>query len=383
MNRADFSKSCPGKLVRTVGDGWAFVPNPLPPSIQWDDDLAVAVSEAERAVGRLDGAGAQLPNPHFLITPFLKREAVLSSRIEGTQAMLTDLLMFDVEPDQVERRQPDVREVVNYVRALEYGLERLDTLPLSLRMICELHERLMSGVRGAVSAPGQFRRVQVLIGSPGCPTPDEARFVPPPLPEMELALQVFERYLHAPSKLPALVELALIHYQFESIHPFLDGNGRVGRLLISLWLCERRLLSQPLLFLSAYFEHRREEYYDRLLYVSLRNQWSEWVRFFLAGVVEQATDAVKRAGQLMQLREAFRHRLQKDRGTARTLDFADRLFQLPYITSSRAHTSLGISFKGAQGIIDKLVAADILREITGKARNRIYAAHEIVQIIDS
>ena len=265
---------------------------------------------------------------------------------------------------------------------LEYGLERLDTLPLGVRIMREVHERLMSGVRGSACAPGEFRRVQNLIGSPDCRTPDEARFVPPPRPEMELALQEFERYLHAPSKLPALVKLALIHYQFEAIHPFLDGNGRVGRLLISLWLRDQRLLSQPLLYLSAYFEQRREEYYDRLLYVSLRNQWSEWVRFFLAGVVEQATDAVKRATQLVQLREAFRLRLQERGGTARALDLADRLFQFPHITSSLAHTSVGIGFTGAQGIIDKLVVAGILREITGKARNRIYAAHEIVQIID-
>ena len=382
MNRTDFSKSCPGRLVRTVGDGWAYVPNPLPPLLDWDEDFAGAVSEAGMALGRLDGAGAQLQNPNLLIAPFVRREAVLSSRIEGTQTLLPDLLEFEADPEEVERRTPDVREVVNYVWALEYGLERLKELPLNLRLIRELHERLMSGLRGGDRDPGHFRRAQNLIGPPDCHTPDQATFVPPPPNELQTTLREFEAFMHAPSKAPPLVRLAMIHYQFEAIHPFLDGNGRVGRLLISLWLSANKLLSQPLLYLSAYFESRREAYYDLLLQVSLRGAWVEWIRFFVNGIKEQADDAVQRSSRLLELQKSFRDRLHKLRGSARVLGMADRLFESPYTTVSRAQKQLDVTYSGAQKIIDKLVTAKILKEITGRARNRVYVAQEIVKAID-
>lgn len=382
MDRADFSDDCPGRLVPTIGDGWAFVPHPLPPAISWDQALVGAVSRAERELGRLDTAGALLPNPHLLISPYLYREAVLSSRIEGTQTLLPDLLMFDVQPEDVERRTPDVREVKNYVHALEHGFARLDELPLSLRLIRELHEKLMTGVHGRDRTPGEFRRVQNMIGSPECRSTQDARFMPPPPPEMLRALDDFEVYLHGRSELPPLVNLALIHYQFEAIHPFRDGNGRVGRLLISLWLGAQKLLSQPLLYLSAYFEHHRGEYYDRLLGVSLDNKWTEWIRFFLEGVSEQAADAVERSGKLLALRESFRKRLQVSGGSTRTLELADRLFKSPYMTASFAERLLGVSFPGAKGIIDKLVDAKILVEVTGQARNRVYAAEEVLRAIE-
>lgn len=380
MDSAAFTPASPGRLVRTVENADAFVPGPLPESLEWSPVLASTLSQADRALGRLDGIGTQLPNPHILIDPFLNREAVLSSRIEGTQAALSDLLRFKVAPD-VEPEVPDAREVANYVEAMQYGLRRLADLPLSLRLIREVHERLLTGVRGEHRAPGEFRRVQNMIGPPGCLIKD-ATFVPPPVPEMTTALEAFESYLHRRSELPALVRLALTHYQFEAIHPFLDGNGRVGRLLITLWLCANELLSQPLLYLSAYFEPRREEYNTRLLEVSQKGKWNEWVVFFLRGVAEQAEDAKVRSATLLSLRETFRSRLQTPRGSARALELADQLFLFPYITVRITARLLNVSFSGAQGIIDKAIDAGVLREVTGQPRNRIFVADEIVRAVD-
>ena len=237
MDTALFKKSPSGKLIRATGGYWAFVPGPLPPKLEWDDALVSVMSKADIALGTLSGLGETLPNPNLLIYPFIRREAVLSSRIEGTQSSLSDLLLF--EATQVEKRG-DVREVQNYVRAVEYGLKRLDELPLSLRFIRELHSILMEGVRGQQAIPGEFRQSQNWIGSAGALL-DEATYVPPPVPEMQECLNQLEKFLHAETRLPPLVEAALVHYQFEAIHPFLDGNGRIGRLLATLLLCQRNV----------------------------------------------------------------------------------------------------------------------------------------------
>jgi len=261
MDMALFQNSPSGRLVRAVDGYWAFVPNPLPPELTWDSPLASLASRADLALGTLSGLGETLPNPHLLIYPFIRKEAVLSSRIEGTQSSLSELLLFEATRAEKQR---DVREVQNYVRAMEYGLKRLGDLPLSLRLIRELHAILMEGVRGERATPGEFRQSQNWIGPPGC-TLNDATFVPPPVTEMREALDHLEEFLHADTELPPLVELALIHYQFETIHPFLDGNGRIGRLLIALFLCQRGILTKPLLYLSAFFEHHRQEYYQYLL----------------------------------------------------------------------------------------------------------------------
>lgn len=358
----------------------AFVPDPLDPVIDFDLTLINALSRADRALSELAGIARTLPNPHLLIRPFMRREAVLSSRIEGTQASLSDLLYFEAA-NAGEPALPDVREVANYVRALEHGLERLGTLPLSLRLIREMHEQLMQGVRGENQTPGEFRRSQNWIGPPGCTLMD-ATYVPPPVEEMERALDLFEKYLHAEPRLPVLVRLALIHYQFEAIHPFLDGNGRIGRLLITLLLCVDGMLPQPLLYLSAYFEQHRDEYYHRLMEVSRSGDWNAWILYFLNGVEVQSRDAIERSDALLSLWGSYRDRLQEARASALLLRLVDELFSYPAINSGMAAASLGVTFASAQANIDKLIAAGILVEATGQKRNRVYVAREIVAAIE-
>ena len=382
MDLDAFRHSPAGRLVRTPTDYWAFVPNSLPPEITWTSELIAALSQADRALGELAGLGRSLPNPHLLILPFVRREAVLSSRIEGTQASLSDLYVYEaIQLPLFEVPTSDVQEVYNYVRALEYGLERLKTLPLSLRLIREIHERLMEGVRGEHQTPGEFRRSQNWVGPPGC-TLNEATYVPPPVPEMRETLGDFEKFLHAPSSLPLLVRLGFIHYQFEAIHPFLDGNGRIGRLLITLLLCNWDILPLPLLYLSAYFETHRQTYYDLLLEVSQKGKWEAWLTFFLRGVASQSRDAVVRAQRLQHLREQYRGQFQTTRAASRLLQVVDLLFARPVLTTRQVEETLEVNFSSAQRYINQLVAANILREITGQARNRIYVAEQILKNID-
>jgi Fic family protein len=381
MHPADFGEQAPGRLIRTPQSYWAFVPYPLPPAINLTWDLVGQISEADRAVSELAGLARTLPNPHLLIGPFIRREAVLSSRIEGTRASLSDLFFF--EASEVADPQPsDVREVLNYVRALEYGLDRLEDLPVSLRLIREIHERLMHGVRGEHLTPGEFRRSQNWIGPPGCMLMD-AVFVPPPVEEMKEALGELEKYWHRPSSLPPLVRLALIHYQFEAIHPFLDGNGRIGRLLLTLLLCTEGLLPQPLLYLSAYFERHRQEYYRLLLAVSHCGNWSDWISFFLRGVAEQSRDAIRRSDRLLDLWQEYRRKLQSARSSALLLQLVDGLFSYPAITIAQAASRLGVTPRSAQLNVDKLVREGILEEVTGRHRNRVFVASGVVRIVEA
>lgn len=381
MNPQDFHKSSPGRVLRTPAGYWAFVPNPLPPTLSWTAELVTVLSEADRALGELAGLGRSLSNPHLLIRPLVRREAVLSSRIEGTQASLSDLYAYEAAQLPLFEPPSDVREVYNYVRALEYGLERLRTLPLSLRLIREIHARLMEGVRGEHQTPGEFRRSQNWVGPPGC-TLNEATFVPPPLAEMRKALDAFERFLYAPSPLPPLVRLGLIHYQFEAIHPFLDGNGRIGRLLITLLLCAWNLMPEPLLYMSAYFEAHRQTYYDLLLMVSRDGAWQDWLIFFLQGVAAQARDGVTRSERLQDLREQYRQQVQAERAAARLLQAVDLLFARPVVTVRDVETALGVNFSTAQRYVNQLEKAGLLREITGQARNRVYCADEILRMLE-
>jgi Fic family protein len=381
VNPESFRNSPAGRLVRAAGGYRAFVPNPLPPALSWSPDLVAVLSEADRALGELAGLGRSLPNPRLLIQPFVRREAVLSSRIEGTRASLSDLYAYEVVQLALFEPPSDVQEVYNYVQALEYGLERLQTLPLSLRLIRELHARLMTGVRGEHQSPGKFRRNQNWIGPPGC-TLDTATFVPPPPAEMQEALGAFEEFLHIPSSLPPLVRLGMIHYQFEAIHPFLDGNGRIGRLLITLLLCAWNLLPQPFLYLSAYFVAHQQDYYDLLLAVSQRGAWGDWLEFFLSGVAEQARDAVVRAGRLLDLRERYREQFQAARAAARLLQLVDLLFAQPILTVREVEAALSVNFTTAQRYVDQLEEPGLLREITGQTRNRVYRADEVLQAIE-
>ena len=381
MKLDDFTERKGGRLIKTSAEYWAFVPHPLPPQLTLTWELVKQLSEADRALSELAGIARTLPNPHLLIGPFVRREAVLSSRIEGTQASLSDLLYFEAS-GAIDPKSPDVQEVSNYVRAMEYGLARLKKFPVSLRLFRELHEHLMAGVRGDRLTPGEFRRSQNWIGPAGC-TLMNATYVPPPVDEMHDALGQLEQYLHAPSALPLLIRLAGIHYQFEAIHPFLDGNGRIGRLLMTLLLCSEGALSEPLLYLSAYFEQRREDYYRLLLGVSQAGRWDEWISFFLQGVAEQSKDAIGRSEQLLALWQTYRATLQSARSSALQLQLVDELFSYPAITIGQAAKRLKVTQRSAQLNVEKLVRKGILLEGTGKKRNRVFMALEIIKIIEA
>jgi len=364
-------------VVQAPGGFAAFVPAPLPPELTYEGTLVLALSRADAALSELSGLGRQLPNPHLLIAPYMRREAVLSSRIEGTRTSLSDLLRDEVE---VERTQDaDTQEVRNYVTAMEYGLERLRELPLSLRLVREMHERLMRGVRGDQATPGEFRTSQNWIGPAGS-TPATAAYVPPPPPEMMEALANWETFLHQRERFPDLVQCALMHEQFEAIHPFLDGNGRVGRLLITLFLVERGRLTQPLLYLSDYIESHRQQYYDSLQRVRTEGDWSGWLHFFLVGVEETARAAVRQAGGLMDLRETYRQRLGRKPNALKLLD---ELFVNPYITAARAVRVLGVSGPTARHAIALLQEEGVLGEMTGRSWGRIYLARPILQAIEA
>lgn len=387
MDPDRFRKSPAGRLTK-VGQGdstyWAFVPNPLPPAMSLDVELVRTLSEADRALGELAGLGRAMPNPHLLIGPFLRREAVLSSRIEGTQADIADLYAYEAGqlplPGMKSPPQPDVREVLNYVRALEFGIRRLDTLPVSLRLIRELHERLLDGVRGDEATPGEFRRSQNWIGRPGSAI-NNAEFVPPPVGEMHDALDKLEIHLHSEDGYPPLVRLAMIHYQFEAIHPFLDGNGRIGRLLISLLLVHWKLLPLPLLYLSAFFEHHRDAYYALLLAVSELGAWHDWLLFFLRGIAEQSRDAVSRSKQLQDLQVGWRDQLTRGRASALLLRLADSLFDSPVLSIPDAQRLLGISYPGARHNVEKLVEAGILHPVGDASYGKTFFARAILGII--
>lgn len=332
-------------------------------------------------MGKLDSLANTLPSPRIIVRPFVRREAVLSSRIEGTQASLGDVYVY--EAAQLSYLEPgtDVREVHNYVKALEYGLERLGSLPVSLRLLREIHAVLMEGVRGEHLTPGEFRRSQNWIGSPGS-TLETARFVPPPVDEMYTALGLMEKFIHEGSDIPPLVQNALIHYQFEAIHPFLDGNGRIGRLLAILLLIEWGLLSQPWLNLSAYFETHRPAYYDHLLSVSQRGEWENWLFFFLEGIEDQSIDAIVRIKRLQLLRRVYDERLSDERAAERLMQAVKVLFERPILSIRQLETAMGVPYRTAQRYIEKLELLGILREVTGRARNRLYQADEVLSALE-
>ncbi len=381
MDPTQFTDKAPGKLVKNSENQWTFIPNSLPPKLELTPETLKLLSEADQKLGELAGVGKMLPNPRMLIGPFLRREAVLSSRIEGTLATEEELLLFEINPSG-DVKKPDVKEVANYVQALEYGFKRIKDLPVCLRLIRELHEKLMEGVRGAGKGPGEFRKIQNYIGKRG-ESIEKARLVPPPVVELGQALNGFEKFLSERSEFPLLIELALTHYQFETIHPFVDGNGRIGRLLLSLLLCERGPLPKPLLYLSAYFENHREQYVDLLLAVSQKGDWFAWINFFLRGVAEQCEDATTRSRKLLELRQRYRMRMQKARASSLGLDLVDALFSSPAITIPAAAERLKITYPSAQLIVRKLEANGILKEATGNQRNKVYLASEILEIVTS
>ena len=329
------------------------------------------LSRADGELGRLDGVASVVPNPDLFVATYVRHEAVLSSQIEGTRSTLEDVLEYEAEG--ASPRQPaDVEEVVNYVAAMNHGLRRLGELPLSLRLIREIHARLMERVRGSERSPGEFRRSQNWIGPPGC-TLAQARFVPPPPHEMERALHDLERFLHDRESLPVLIHAGLAHAQFETIHPFLDGNGRVGRLLITLLLCERQVLQLPLLYLSLYLRIHRAQYYDRLTAIHADGDREGWLKFFLRGVAEVSRKATDTARGILDLRERHRDLLA---GKATPLALLDHLFRQPILSVRLAEERLGCSYVTAAKAIRELERLGLIREITGRKRDRLYRYDE-------
>ena len=367
----------PGRKI-SLGKYAAFVPAPLPPKIVWTPRLMRVLSEADHLVGKLAGEGGRLPNPHVLMRPFVKREAVLSSKIEGTQATLGELLAVEAGAT-VERSPEDLREVGNYVLALEHGIKRLKDLPLCIRIIRELHEKLMTGVSGERAMPGRFRKIQNWIGKPGS-TPETASFVPPPPAEIEPCLAAWEKFVHD-SDLPPLATIALAHYQFEAIHPFLDGNGRVGRLLITLFLIERGILPTPLLYLSAFFEAARRDYYEGLRGVSERGEWNEWLEYFLLGVARMAEDALSRATRMNALLAEWQKKVSGD-STHAPLRVVELLASNPFITAKGASEKLEIAFTTAQRAIDRLERLKIVKQVGDAKRDRVYCANALLDILE-
>lgn len=374
MRSEDFAASERGHLKPISGGILAFLPPPAPGEIGLPARLIKALGDANHALGDLDGTGRHLANPHLLIGPYLRREAVLSSRIEGTQSGLGEVLL--VEASGVVEPSEDTREVLNYVVALETGIRELPRLPVSLRLVRALHAQLMEGVRGADRAPGEFRRHQNFVAPQGTPI-EHATFVPPPPgPVLEAALDDWEKFLHREDDIPLLIRCAWMHYQFETIHPFADGNGRVGRLLIPLLLIERRALSQPLLYVSAYLEQHRDAYYDSLMRARYTGDLSSWIDIFLNAVATQARDATRRADRLTALREEYRQRFARSR-SAGIRPLIDMLFARVVVTASTLAREAGISEVAAQDAIDTLTAAGLLRETTGKKRGRVYMADQV------
>lgn len=364
-----------GQYVEQMAGYKAFIPNPLPPTpeIIMDQEMWDLLSQADRALGRLDGATDALPNPDLFVFMYVRKEAVLSSQIEGTQTSLIDILEFESQALEPENPQ-EVAEVVNYIAAINYGLERLKSLPVSLRLIREIHKELMQGVRGAERAPGEFRHTQNWIGAGGCSLA-KATYVPPPPYEMLQSLDNLEKFLHSPEPRPTLIKVGLAHAQFETIHPFLDGNGRTGRLLITFLLCEQNILQRPLLYISHYFMKYRSEYYDRLQAVRDSGNWEGWLKFFLRGVYEVAQEAAATARKIVNLKEEHRQLVLNTMGrkSGNAIALLESLYFRPIFNVEHAEEITSLSYPNANALIKALSDIGLVEEITGQKRNRAFS----------
>lgn len=362
-----------GRYVMQPEGYKAFLPEPLPPkpSIKMDTELVLLLSEADQTLARLDGVSSILPNPDLFVAMYVNYEAVLSSQIEGTQSSLEDVLKFEAG-DKRETVADDSGEVLNYIDAMNYGLERVRAFPLSLRLIREIHEKLMENVRGGQKTPGEFRRSQNWIGPKNCVL-NQATYVPPPVFEMQKALDNLEKFLHQQQTYPILIQCGLIHAQFETIHPFLDGNGRIGRLLITFILCHEKILQLPLLYLSHYLKAHKIEYYDRLMAIRNEGDWESWLKFFLRGITEVSIQAKDTARKILDLQKEQREVIsQKINSSRLSLALHDLLFSTPWINSKIVEQRINCSRAKSISLLNQLVELDILREMTGRKRNRWY-----------
>jgi Fic family protein len=373
-----------GKYITQLSGYRAFIPNPLPPNppIKYDEHLQFLLSEADRTLARLDGVGLVLPNPDLFLAMYTKKEALLSSQIEGTQASLEGVLAFEADLTPKEDIN-EIKEVVNYVKAMNYGMSRLreDDFPMSLRLIKEIHKILLKGVRGASKTPGEFRRSQNWIGPPGC-TLGEAIFIPPPYHMLNELMSDLVKFIHEEDNIPPLVKIGLIHAHFETIHPFLDGNGRIGRLLISFYLYWRGILGRPLLFLSIYLKKNRERYYDYLMRTRTEGNWEDWLKFFLQGVVDVSEEAASSVKEIIGLKDKLKNELfLKKIGSAHAVKLLDVLFDRPLISVSDVEALLEVSRQTATNLVNGFNRIGILREISGKKRYRKYIFDDYVKII--
>lgn len=362
----------------------AFVPAPLPPDppLLIDVELLDLLAKAERWLGNLNGAASKLPNADLFVLMYVRQEAALSSQIEGTQSTLEEVLQYEVEGSIHHGISPDVREIANYIAALNYGLEGLEDIALSLRLIKQIHKQLLVGTRGGWHSLGEFRTGQNHIGPEGC-TLATATFVPPPVPYMNEALSDFEKFLHDDS-LPDLIHCGLAHAQFETIHPFWDGNGRLGRLLITFLLAQRGVMKRPLLYLSHYIKAHKAEYYDRLMAVRNDGNWEGWLKFFLRGVVEVSKAATDTTDAILNLRERHRHLISEEMGSSSyALPLLDFLFEYPYVSVRLVEGHLGCNNVTAANLIKRFETLDLLREITGKRRNKLYRYGDYLNLFEA
>jgi Fic family protein len=372
-----------GKFVKQPHGFSAFIPNPLPPKppIKYDEELQLLLSEADRALARLDGIATVLPNPDLFITMYVKKEALLSSQIEGTQASLEGILEY--EADLIPKEDiNEIKEVINYIKALNYGIERLKELPMSLRLIREIHAILLKETRGSDRNPGEFRKSQNYIAPPGVVSLNEATFIPPPPDLVTASMGELEKFFHCKDAIPPLVKIALIHAQFETIHPFLDGNGRIGRLLITFYLSWKGILSKPLLYLSFYLKKNRTAYYDLLMEIRTKGLWENWIKFFLTGVSETSAEATYTAQKVIRLKEDFITKLYENSlSSIYAIRLIDVLFETPLVNTEDVIEKLNVSKETANTLVRKFEDLGILKEITGKQRYKEYIFKNYVDIM--
>ncbi|NQV51401.1 MAG: Fic family protein [Candidatus Marinimicrobia bacterium] len=384
VSKSEIESTRAGRYIQQDSGYKAFIPAPLPPNPQIDfsDDLQAKLSEAENVLSRLDASIQTLPNPDLFVFMYVRKEAVLSSQIEGTQSSLQDVLAAEAQILDPYRPR-DVAEVINYIDAMNYGINRLNELPVSIRLIREIHARLLAGMRGFNLTPGELRRSQNWIGPAGSKLA-QASFVPPPPQELVQVLGDLERFLHVEDNLPTLIRIGLAHAQFETIHPFLDGNGRIGRLLITFLLCEQGLLKKPVLYLSYYFKYHRQTYYDHLQAIRQKGDWEGWLFFFLDGLAQVSVQAAETARKITELREMHRFKIMENFGrvVGNGLKIFDYLFQHPLVSVEQVKTETKTSFPAANQLIKKFVESEILSEITGNKRHRRYQYTAYLRLFD-
>ena len=379
---AENYKNAFGKVVQVDGvngDQYnVFIPNPLPPNIEFDEELVLILSRAEEKLGKLSGICLTLPSPNLLIIPYLRKEAIMSTRIEGTRISMQEVLLSEAK--EKEEKTKDAQEVVNYINTVNYALTKIEKSPINVELIKEMHKVLMEGVRGDDKAPGEFREVQNWIGSELSKVSD-ANFVPPNPEAVPKLMEDLIEYLNTEHNVPVLVRCALMHYQFETIHPFCDGNGRIGRSLITVYLCKKKKIIKPLLYISEFFEKHRLEYNELLLKTGQTGKFEGWIKFFLKAVEVQSEDASVRAHKLLYLRESYRKRVQREAQSSDILNIIDYLFSNPFITVKRAQHILDVTYPTGKKYVEKLAEYEILKETNRLQREKTFVAYEIYEII--